>query len=384
MLDLELLFQKFDQYILKEFCLPLASASGIITGVWLGIDKFKEIFKLLAKSGNSIMTGIVILGLEIPQILAITLPVSILLASFLCFQKLSSQSEIIALRAAGLSFTKLMRPVLYLGLLGLLACFFLSEFIVPITNPFAKKIYILSLYKNPIAKDILNGYSYFEQDAKNTLRRIFYVRKVCKNQLKDVVILDFSQKGVTMMHTAKSGSWDSEQGGWLLESGTSSYIKASQDEKAEEDSGEMHLITNFAKVLIPSSINPYEIMKDLSNVRDMNIFALRSLIHKHESAHIYTDKLNEYKTKYLNKYAYPISCILLALIGACLGISARRRALNWGYILVALVVFVFFMSQTIFDSFGQSGSIEPLIAVFMPNIILSLMALLCFQYKSAN
>ena len=69
------------------FPAALASDSHCITGVWLGIDKFKEVFKLLAKSGAPFSTGLVILGLEIPQILAITIPISILLATFLTFQK---------------------------------------------------------------------------------------------------------------------------------------------------------------------------------------------------------------------------------------------------------------------------------------------------------
>lgn len=99
---------KIDNYVLTEFWLPLVSGAGIITGVWLGIDKFKEVFNLLAKSGAPMSTGVVILGLETPQILAITIPISILLATFLTFQKLSSQSEIIAMRAAGVSFTRLM------------------------------------------------------------------------------------------------------------------------------------------------------------------------------------------------------------------------------------------------------------------------------------
>ena len=67
-----------------------------MTGVWLGIDKLKVIFKLLAISGASVSKGFVILGLEVPHMLALTMPISVLFAFFLAFQKLSSESEIIA------------------------------------------------------------------------------------------------------------------------------------------------------------------------------------------------------------------------------------------------------------------------------------------------
>lgn len=377
---------KIDNYVLTEFWLPLVSGAGIITGVWLGIDKFKEVFNLLAKSGAPMSTGVVILGLETPQILAITIPISILLATFLTFQKLSSQSEIIAMRAAGVSFTRLMRPVFYLGLLGLLTCFILNEFVVPFTNPFAQKVYMLSLYQNPIATKGVNGFSYFEKDSNDATKRIFYVRKFKNDFLKDIVILDFSNKNISMIHTARKGEWDPKRGGWILYDGSSSYIKDSEvKNKANPDdfnTDALHLVTNFKETLIPSSLNPNKILSEISNVRDMNFLKLRKLIQSHEKGHIFTDKLNEYRTKYFNKYSYPFSCILLALIGACLGITGRRRAINWGYIALGLVVFVFYMSQTVFDSFGQSGRLEPMIAVWIPNLILGIIAAGVYFYRA--
>ncbi len=381
---------KIDRYVLTEFWLPLVSGAGIITGVWLGVDKFKEVFKLLAKSGAPFSTGIVVLGLETPQILAVTIPISILLATFLTFQKLSSQSEIIAMRAAGVSFTRLMIPVFYLGLIGLVVCFILNEFVVPLTNPLAQKVYMLSLYENPIATKGVNGFSYFEKDSNDATKRIFYVRKFKNDFLKDVVILDFSKKHISMIHTASKGEWDAKRGGWILYDGSSSYIKNSEVDKSDPEDIDpeafnteaLHLVTNFKETLIPSSLNPNKILQEMSNVRDMNFLQLRNLIKSHEKGKIFTDKLNEYKTKYFNKYAYPFSCFLLAIIGACLGITGRRRAINWGYIALGLIVFVFYMSQTVFDSFGQSGKIDPLLAVWMPNFILGIIASITYFYRA--
>lgn len=381
---------KIDRYVLTEFWLPLVSGAGIITGVWLGIDKFKEVFKLLAKSGAPFSTGLVILGLETPQILAVTIPISILLATFLTFQKLSSQSEIIAMRAAGVSFTRLMRPVFYLGLIGLAVCFILNEFVVPLTNPFAQKVYMLSLYENPIATKGVKGFSYFEKDSHDATKRIFYVRKFKNDYLKDVVILDFSKKHISMIHTARKGEWDPKRGGWILYDGSSSYIKNSEVAKKDKEEVDpeafntdaLHLVTNFKETLIPSSLNPNTILQQMTNVRDMNFLKLRKLIQSHEKGKIFTDKLNEYKTKYFNKYSYPFSCFLLAIIGACLGITGRRRAINWGYIALGLIVFVFYMSQTVFDSFGQSGKIDPMLAVWIPNFILGAIAAWVYFYRA--
>ncbi len=389
------MIQKLDKYILTEFWLPLVSGAGIITGVWLGIDKFKEVFKLLARSGASFSTGIVVLGLEIPQILAITTPIGILLATFLTFQKLSAQSEVLAMRAAGASFTRIMKPVFILGLLGIMFTFFVSEFIVPFTTPFAQKIYTLALYKDPISTNAVNGFSYFEKDSKGTIRRIFYVRKFKDDLLRDVVILDFSKKDLSMIHTAKKGYWDPIKGGWILEKGSSSYIKASTDANDAKDTDEddetdfsepssqsMHLVTNFEHTLIPSSLNPNEILKKLTKLNELNFIGLYKFIRLHERDGIYTNNLNSVKAQFYNKFAYPVSSLILAVIGACLGIVGRRRAVNWGYIALGLVVFVFYMSQTIFDSYADSGKLEPSIAVWIPNLILASIAAFAYFYRA--
>ncbi len=379
------MLQKLDKYILIEFWLPLVSGAGIITGVWLGIDKFKDVFRLLARSGASLSTGIVVLGLEIPQILAITMPIGILLAAFLTFQKLSAQSEVLAMRAAGASFTRIMRPVFMLGILGIIFTFLVSEFVVPFTSPFAQKIYTLALYKDPIATDAVNGFSYFEKDSKGTIRRIFYVRKFKDDLLRDVVILDFSKKDLSMIHTAKKGHWDPLKGGWVLEKGSSSYIKASSQANNEDDSSQsMHLVTNFEHTLIPSSLNPNEILKKLTKLTELNFIGLHEFIKLHEHDKIYTSNLNSVKAQFYNKFAYPVSCLILAVIGACLGIVGRRRAVNWGYIALGLIVFVFYMSQTIFDSYADSGKIEPAIAVWIPNIILGLIAIYSYFYRASK
>jgi lipopolysaccharide export system permease protein len=378
------LLKRLDKYIISETWLPFVSGAGIITGVWLGIDKFKEVFKLLAKSGASFMTGFVILGLEIPQILAITIPISILLATFLSFQKLSAQSEIIAMRASGLSFSRLIRPVVILGLMGALASFCISEFVVPFTNPFAKKIYMLALYKDPINTRSDNGISYFEKDTQGNIKRIFYVKQIIDKVLKDIVILDFSNQGTTMIHSASQGSWHPEKGGWILERGTSSYLKSENSNSAtNSELGKIkHLVSEFDQTLIPSSLNPNELLEKISNVRDMNFYSLYKFILLHQEKGIDSDKLNEIKTKYYNKYAYPLACVLLAVIGAVLGIVGRRRVVNWGYIAIGLIVFVFYMSQTMFESLGYSGRIAPEIAVWMPDLILCFFALLFFMYRA--
>ena len=73
--------------------------------------------------------------------------------------------------------------------------------------------------------------------------------------------------------------------------------------------------------------------------------------------------------------------MILAIIGALLGLSAKRQSVNWNYILLGLIVFSFFMSQAIFNSFGDSGRMSAFMAMWMPNFFLMFIAYFIYQYK---
>jgi lipopolysaccharide export system permease protein len=146
----------------------------------------------------------------------------------------------------------------------------------------------------------------------------------------------------------------------------------------------MHLVTNFETTLIPSSLNPNEILKKLTKLNELNFIGLYQFIKLHERDGLYTSNLNSVKAQFYNKFAYPFACLILAVIGACLGIVGRRRVVSWGYVALGLIVFVFYMSQTIFDSYADSGRIEPAIAVWMPNLILGGIAAITYFYRASK
>lgn len=373
-------FTKLDRYIISEFWLPLSSGLGIITGVWLGIDKFKEIFRILVKSGSSVDKGIVIIGLEIPEILSLTIPISLLLAAFLTFQKLSGQSELIALRAAGISFLRILRPVALLGLLTTALVFFMSEYVVPVSSPLAKKLYVYALYKNPVPTKSLQGFSYFEKDSKNRIKRIFYVRSMKEQTLKNVIIVDVEKKGLAQIFTASEAEWSPAKGGWTLKKGNSHYIKPD----SEEGGPSVNLVSDFDSLFMPSGLNPMRILKKASSFRELNYLQLREFINEHKEGNVETPRLNDALASFHNKFAYPFSCVLLALIGATLGVVGRRKTVNWGYILLGFVVLVYFMSHTLFMSFAETGVMNAFVSVWIPNLILGLIATATVWYRYEN
>src|ERR1700687_621696 len=119
-----------DRYIANEFWQPLLFGIGIVTGVWFGADQLRTIFNLIMKAGVPINMAFMILGLHLPEIIVMTIPIGVLLGTLLVFNRLSGDSEIIALRTSGISFYRIMAAPLIFGVLTSLVSFAINEFIV--------------------------------------------------------------------------------------------------------------------------------------------------------------------------------------------------------------------------------------------------------------
>ena len=369
-----------DKHIFSEFWLPFVSGASIITGIWLGIDKLKVIFKLLAVSGASISKGLVILGLEVPHMLALTLPVSVLFAAFLAFQKLSSESEIIAMRATGSSFKRLMLPVVYIGTLTAILSFTINEILVPQTSPLAKLVYSLAIYQNPIPNNSANSYNYIEKNAAGTIKKIFHVKSIKDKILNDLVVIEVGKKNILQVYNAKKAWWNAERGGWELKDGTTSLIR--KNPKNHQNS--KHFISDFEYTFVPSAIDPQRILNKVIKAKEMSFMDLKTYIKDNKEKLVEENEYNSLLTSFHNKFAYPISCILLAVIGACLGITQRRSIINWGYVGMGAIVFVFYISQSVFDSIGENGVLPAWAAMWTPNLIFLLVCLAVFKYKAEN
>jgi LPS export ABC transporter permease LptG len=370
--------KRIDTYIFSEFVLPFLSAGGIIAGVWLGIDRFKQIFKLLASGDYPWYTGFFVLVLDIPKIALNILPICILLACFLSFQKLSIQAEFTAMKAAGANYLRILKPVMIFGLIGVLSCFIIAEILIPVTAPLNDNIFKSA--KKRESKEV-KSFTYTKHYPSKEVQQIFYAKSIKEDLLTNLVMVDFNDKGFINIHLAKNAEWDSKKHGWNLEKGNSSFI----DRAAMDDNeGFNHMVSNFKTKFIESQTNPLDLIHIYKKIQTLNILEIWELIKLHEKNNIETSSLNSLKTNFQQRFAYPFTALILAFIGALLGFSSRRESRNWNYITLGLIVFSFFMFQAIFTSFGDSGRMPAIVAMWFPNFLLSLVAILISYCKTTK
>ena len=99
-----------DRYLLREIGVPFLLGLFGLTTVFM-INQFVRLADLFVGRGMSLEALLNIVAVLVPPFLLVTLPAAVLLAGIVAFSRLSADSEIVAMKANGISFARMMRPV---------------------------------------------------------------------------------------------------------------------------------------------------------------------------------------------------------------------------------------------------------------------------------
>jgi lipopolysaccharide export system permease protein len=357
-----------DRYIANEFWQPLLFGIGIVTGVYFGADQLKTIFNLIMKAGVPWNLAMMILGLHLPQIVVLTIPIGVLLGTLLVFNRMSGDSEIIALRTSGVSFYRIMVAPLIFGIVTSLFSFGINEALVPIANQTSKKLEFLALYKSELPAGQAN-FTYMERGKDLSLSRIFYIGYYDGKAIFNVIILDFTRNKLVQIVSAARGAW--KHGEWVLEQGRTYALAGDSD---------ITRILQFEKLTIPGIKNAQQALETQKVApKDMSIKQLWDYMEVLKQSNSLSSDLI---VRFHQKFSQPLACLIVALAGAPLGLLARRSRSNIGLVYSAIIVFVYYVLQSSSGALGESGRLDPIVAAWLPNIVIGTVGVIILWFKA--
>ncbi len=128
------------RYILKEHIAPFFFALATITFLLL-IDFVPKIIDLVIDKNISIMVVFELIGLNLAWMLALSVPMSVLVATLMAFGRMSSDFEITALKSSGVNVIELLKPVLFGGILVSVGMVLFNDKILPDLNKQARHLH---------------------------------------------------------------------------------------------------------------------------------------------------------------------------------------------------------------------------------------------------
>jgi lipopolysaccharide export system permease protein len=137
-----------DKYILKELLGPFVFGICAFSSILVGTGTLFRIAQYITKYGASLTSVAKLFVYSLPAIIVVTFPMSMLLAALLAFSRLSSTSEITAMKSGGISFYRLAAPVVVAAFLVSLFAIGFNEFLVPAANSAYSRIIYYEIERN--------------------------------------------------------------------------------------------------------------------------------------------------------------------------------------------------------------------------------------------
>ncbi len=296
----------------------------------------------------------------VPDIIVFALPAATLMAVLVAFLRLSADSEIIAMKACGISLYQMLPPVLLVAFAGFLAALILSLF----TMPWGERSFRDLLFQ--IAKsraDLGIKERVFCEPFDDV---VFYVNHFSGRErlMKDIFVVDRRDPEATNTITAKEGKILLQPGKKVITlrftNGTIFVVEKS-----------LAAARTIRFDTYDLSIGLKDIMATLESRRKhASEMRVGELMKRISSAGKGDKKLNELKVKLYEKIVVPLAVFLMGIIGAPLGAHVRARGRSAG-VGISLVVFLaYYISLAGVKNICDAGSLAPEIGMWLPDLFL--------------
>ena len=356
-----------DRYIASELIPPFLFGVGAFSSVGVAFGAVIDLVRKVVESGLPLTTALNVFWLNLPYFIVLAFPTSTLLATLITYSRLSSDSELIALRSCGVSTYRIVVPALILSFVVTGITFVFNERVVPAANYRADLILVRALKKEKPAFQQYNIFYPEYQEVRqpdgskvNVLSRLFYADQFDGQQMKDLTVVERSQEKLSRIVLAKSATWNSGQNTWDFFDGTVYLV-------APDSSYRKILPFEHQQLHLPRTPLDLAMNNPKLTAGEMNISQARKYL---EIVGLSGDdkRIRQLKVHIQEKIAFPFVCVVFGLVGAALGTRSQRASRATGFSISVVVIFTYYLLNFFSSALGSVGILPPLIAAWLPNM----------------
>lgn len=360
-----------DRYIFREILAPFLLSMAALTLV-LFLQRMFRLAELVVSKGTPVSEIVKIFAYIMPNFMVITIPMSFLVGTLTAFSRLSSDSEVTAMKASRISLYSMTRPVILFALVSFLITSTISLIVAPEANH-ALKIHLFNLVKSRAMVGIEPGVFSSTFDGM-----VIYVDKMeSLDNMEGIFISDERSAKDPYAIVARKGKLiaDPQSLNVTLEMKQGSIQALPRDDQSYPtmsfESGNLYLDISNALIRQSSAekeveeINSLELLRTLKRTAaaDGSVINMENELHK--------------------RLSIPFACLIFGLIGAPLGIRKSRSGKSAGIAIALLVFLIYYIVLAIGMNLSKTGQLAPALAYWIPNLIMALLSIV-FLFKKGR
>ena len=350
-----------DKYLLKKFLGAFIFVVAILVAVICVID--------YTEKNEDFIRGEVPLG-EIlfdyylnfvPYLANMLSPITVFIAAVFVTAKLASHTEIIAMISSGMSFRRILKPYIIGSSLIALVIFFLTNWVIPNSNK-TRVAFEIAYIKNPFYYDLRNIHikiapdTYVYMESYNNTINAGY--QFCMETIRENNLYE-------KLKTNKI-TWLDHKKAWHLEK----YTLRTFD-------GISETITYGGPLDTVINLKPEEFKSTWKRNETLTLGELNDYIDELKEKGV--ENIEVYFIERYERFTYPFAIIILTIIGVIMSAKKAREGIGFRIALGFLLAFVYIIFVVMNRSLAQSGSLHPLLAVWMPNLIFAMVGVVLYK-----
>lgn len=357
-----------DRYLMTEMAWPFLFGLCTFTLLFFSAETLMGVARMVVESEAGFSVVVEYLYCRLPYVLVLTFPMSILLSALMAYGRLSGDSELVALKAGGIGFFRIFVPGLAFCTLVAGVSLWMNDAWVPPSMKRAYDILIEHQRGDELERALIttprvlaNGqeqmiYAHSLNVKEKTMRGVFihffwesmrlreiYAHEARWNgtvwEMKDIKSVEFTREGDVRYELAGKRGWTALSPG---ESPPDPDVLRRRKLRPEEMT-RAELAESLASMPVP---------------RDGDDDMLR--------------KRNRYLVMYHQKISLPLTCMVFGTFAIPLGIRPHRTSTSIGLGLSLLFILLYYVLMTVGMILGETGTLQPWAAAWLPNILFGL------------
>jgi LPS export ABC transporter permease LptG/LPS export ABC transporter permease LptF len=350
----------FYRYILKEVY-PPSLLSLVVFSFVLLINLLFQLAEMVVEQGFSLTDGFLYFICALPSLLSVTIPVSALAGVLVGVSRLSSEREIIAMRAGGINVSALLFPLTVMGLILSFLLLIFNFFLIPDFSSYQDKLNQSSISGRIITRS-LRPNQFFDRIPD----LLIFVKSFDPRDqsYKNLLIYQNPKEGVETLTVAGSAKVLEDKGkgeiGFLVNNGKTCTFKNKTPGNVE--------ITTFEQQVLKLQLA----QKDQSVKKDLVSMATPVLLQRAFPE----NDIQAQEESYLFKYEFSrrisnsLVIVVFILLAFPLGMANIGGGKGASFSISILLVVLYWVMQSALGNLALKGRIEPAFAAWAPLVIL--------------
>lgn len=340
-----------DRYLVREQIGSLILGLLFFVAIFIVVDIFEKLDSFL---DNKVPLGVVahFYIVSVPGIVTMVLPMSMLLSCLLALGQIGRHNELTAMQAAGIGLTRIVTPLYLFALMVCVLVFTVNETVMPHLNAVRNRI-----YRGDIKRENLEGavvrtnLAYLGSEGRTFLIRSY---NIPEKTMREVVIQEIKEHTLNGRIDAESAKW--EKGHWVFRQGFVRRFDRDGEHAA-----------HFNELVIPGlKEQPESFEKAEEDPKALSYWELEKYIGRLKQS---GSRVQKYLVELYLKISFPLTNLIVVLIGTALAIRVRRGGLAISFGLAVFISFVYYAIIRTGQALGHSGTLPPIVGAWLGNIV---------------